>query len=71
MEFRILGPLEAVEAGRPIPLDRKLTRALLACLLLHANEPIAADRLIDELWGPRAPRTATASLQNYVSRLRS
>jgi DNA-binding SARP family transcriptional activator len=70
MEFRILGPLEVVQDGRPIPLGRKLTRALLAYLLLHANERVSADRLIEELWGSPSPRTATASLQNYVSRLR-
>jgi DNA-binding SARP family transcriptional activator len=70
MEFRILGPLEVVEDGRPIPLDRKLSRALLAYLLLHANEPVSSDRLVDELWGEGAPKTAVASLQNYVSRLR-
>src|SRR5213076_757105 len=27
-------------------------------------------RLIDEVWGPTPPKTAGASLQNYVSRLR-
>jgi DNA-binding SARP family transcriptional activator len=70
MEFRILGPLEVVEDGRPIPLDRRLSRALLAYLLLHANEPVSSDRLVDELWGEGAPKTAVASLQNYVSRLR-
>jgi DNA-binding SARP family transcriptional activator len=70
MEFRILGPLEVVEDGRPIPLDRHRMRALLAFLLLRANEPVSADRLIDEVWGPDPPKTASASLQNYVSRLR-
>jgi DNA-binding SARP family transcriptional activator/tetratricopeptide (TPR) repeat protein len=45
-------------------------RALLAFLLLHANELVSADRLIDEVWGPEPPKTAGASLQNYVSRLR-
>jgi len=45
-------------------------RALLAFLLLHANQPVSADRLIDEVWGPEPPKTAGASLQNYVSRLR-
>src|SRR5256885_7098803 len=45
-------------------------RALLAYLLLHANELVSSDRLIDEVWGPEPAKTATASLQNYVSRLR-
>jgi DNA-binding SARP family transcriptional activator len=70
MEFRVLGPLEVVDDGRPVRLERRLSRALLAFLLLHANELVSSDRLIDELWGAEAPRTATASLQNYVSRLR-
>src|SRR5580765_6460639 len=70
VEFRVLGPLEVVEDGRVVALDRRRLRALLAFLLLHANEPISSDRLIDEVWGPEPPKTASASLQNYVSRLR-
>jgi DNA-binding SARP family transcriptional activator len=70
MEFRILGPLEVVDDGRPVPLDRRLSRALLAYLLLHANEPVSGERLVDQLWGETPPKTAVASLQNYVSRLR-
>jgi DNA-binding SARP family transcriptional activator len=53
-----------------VPLDRRRMRALLGYLLLHANAVVSSDRLIDEIWGPEPPRTATASLQNYVSRLR-
>src|ERR671936_391029 len=70
MEFRVLGPLEVVHDGRVVPLDRRRMRALLAFLLLHANELVSSDRLIDEVWGPEPPKTAGASLQNYVSRLR-
>src|SRR6266571_5333814 len=51
-------------------MDRQRMRALLAFLLLHANEPVSSDRLIDEVWGPAPAKTAGASLQNYVSRLR-
>jgi DNA-binding SARP family transcriptional activator/tetratricopeptide (TPR) repeat protein len=70
VEFRVLGPLEVVEDGRRVPLDRRRLRALLAFLLLHANELVSSDRLIDEVWGPEPPKTAGASLQNYISRLR-
>src|SRR5438067_5473815 len=70
MEFRILGTLEVVDDGRTVPLERRRMRALLAFLLLHANEPVSSDRLIDEVWGPTPAKTASASLQNYVSRLR-
>ena len=45
-------------------------RALLAVLLLNANEVVSNDRLIDELWGEQPPRTAPAYLQNCISKLR-
>jgi DNA-binding SARP family transcriptional activator len=70
MEFRLLGPLEVLEEGRAVPLRRRLSRALLAYLLLHVDEPISPDRLVNELWGAEPPRTARASLQNQVSELR-
>jgi DNA-binding SARP family transcriptional activator len=70
MEFRILGPLEALLEGRSLPLGGPKQRALLALLLLHANEPVAADRLIDQLWDGKPPRTAVKSLQVHVSGLR-
>jgi len=41
-----------------------------AILLLHANEVVSSDRLIDELWGDRAPATAAKTIQVYVSKLR-
>src|SRR5439155_4502820 len=69
-EFRILGPLAVVEDGRAVNLDRQRMRALLAYLLLHANEVVSSDRLIDKVWGPEPAKTAAASLQNYISRLR-
>ena len=45
-------------------------RALLALLLLHANETLSTDRLIDELWGERPPASAAKTVQVHVSRLR-
>jgi predicted ATPase/DNA-binding SARP family transcriptional activator len=70
MEFRILGPLEAVDDGRVVSLKAAKPRALLAILLLHANELVPSDRLIEDLWSGRPPVTATKILQTYVSRLR-
>ena len=45
-------------------------RALLAVLLLRANEVVSIDRLIDELWGDEPPPTAAKVVQVYVSQLR-
>jgi DNA-binding SARP family transcriptional activator/tetratricopeptide (TPR) repeat protein len=70
MDFGILGPLEISEAGRPLPVVGAKQRALLAVLLLHANEPVSNDRLIEDLWGEDPPGTARKSLQIHVSRLR-
>jgi YVTN family beta-propeller protein len=70
MEFRILGPLEVLEDGRQVDLGGAKQRALLAILLLHANEVVSTDRLIDALWEEEPPETAQKALQVYVSHLR-
>ncbi len=70
MEFRILGPLEVLDAGRLVRLGGGKQRALLALLLVHANETLSTDRLIDELWGERPPGNAAKTAQVHVSRLR-
>ena len=70
LEFRILGPLEVLDEGTPVPLGGRNQRALLTLLLLRANEPVSSERLVNELWGEHPPRTATTSLQNAVSQLR-
>jgi DNA-binding SARP family transcriptional activator len=70
MDFRLLGPLEVAEHDRSLALGGVKQRSLLAILLLHANELVSTDRLIDQLWGAAPPATAAKSVQVYVSRLR-
>jgi DNA-binding SARP family transcriptional activator len=70
VDFRLLGPLEVVRDGRPVTLGGRKPRALLAILLLHANEVVSADRLIDALWGEAPPGAAGNTLQAHVSQLR-
>src|SRR5512146_659331 len=69
-EYRVLGPLEVMDDGRPLALGGQKQRALLALLLIHAGETLSVDRIVDELWGENPPRTATRSLQNLVHNLR-
>ena len=47
VEYRILGPLELVGRGEPVALGRLKERLVLAVLLLHANEFVSRERLID------------------------
>jgi DNA-binding SARP family transcriptional activator len=70
MEFRILGPLEVWDGGGEVSLGGRKPRALLAVLLLHPNEVVSAERLIDELWGEDSRERAAAALRVNVSRLR-
>jgi YVTN family beta-propeller protein len=62
--------LHVLDDGRTVPLGTAKQQALLAVLLLHANEVVPRDRLIDELWGERPPPTAVKAVQVYVSQLR-
>ena len=70
MDFRILGPLEVECEGRALPLGGRQQRELLALLLLHANEVVPVDEIIDELWPEAPPPSATRSIHALVSRLR-
>src|SRR4051812_8301463 len=70
MEFRILGPVEVEDAGRSLKIAGAKQRGLLVLLLLHANEAVPRERLIDELWGEEPPETAATAIQVHVSQLR-
>jgi WD40 repeat protein/DNA-binding SARP family transcriptional activator/class 3 adenylate cyclase/tRNA A-37 threonylcarbamoyl transferase component Bud32 len=70
MQFRILGPLE-VDTGRgPLQLGGRKQRAVLAHLILHANELVPAETLVDEVWGDSPPDRSRNIIQTYVSHLR-
>lgn len=70
MEFRILGPLEVRSGGRALQIGGGKQRALLADLLLHHDEVVTTERLIDDLWGSSPPANATKTVQIHISRLR-
>jgi DNA-binding SARP family transcriptional activator/streptogramin lyase len=70
MRFAILGPIEVHDGMTLLNLGGGHQRKLLALLLLHANQPVSSDRLIEEVWGGRPPETAAKALQGLVSQLR-
>ena len=69
MEFRILGPVEAVHDSRTLPIGPR-ARGVLAMLLLDANRVVSADRLAAELWPSLGPAKAAANLQVRLTELR-
>jgi len=70
VEFRLLGPVEVLRSGSAVALGGGKPRALLALLLIHRNELVSRDTLIEALWPDRPPGTAAHSLDVQISRLR-
>jgi DNA-binding SARP family transcriptional activator len=70
VDFRILGPFEVCDGDQHIPIGPPKQRAVLAVLLVHANQVVAVDRLIDLLWGEEPPARAGGALQAYMHNLR-
>ncbi|HEX3592299.1 MAG TPA: BTAD domain-containing putative transcriptional regulator [Pseudonocardiaceae bacterium] len=68
--FTVLGPVQVVVDGEPVPIGSPGARALLLLLVLHANQVVSIERIIDGLWGDDPPATARTIVHGYVSRLR-
>ena len=68
--YRLLGPLEVTVDGTAVDLGGLKQRALLAILLLHANQPVHRDVLVDQLWGEHPPAGAEHAVNVYIWRLR-
>ena len=66
----VLGPLEVGRGGEQVRLGSAQQRRFLAVLVVHANEVVSNDRLVDVLWGDAPPVRAPHTLQTLVSRLR-
>jgi YVTN family beta-propeller protein len=70
IDYRLLGPLEVGADGHAVEIGGLRQRALLAMLLLRANQAVSRDVLVDQLWGERPPAGAQHTLEVYISRLR-
>src|SRR4051794_8374872 len=70
VRFTVLGPLTVTVDGSTVALPGRRERAVLATLLAASGEPVAADRLVDEVWGAPPRASALNSLQVAVPRLR-
>ncbi|MGX6601772.1 BTAD domain-containing putative transcriptional regulator [Micromonosporaceae bacterium Da 78-11] len=71
MDISVLGPLEVRgRTGETVTVAGSRLRTLLVLLALEAGRAVAADRLIDGVWGDEPPAAAGNALQALVSRLR-
>ena len=71
LAFRLLGPLEVTDGGRPVTLGGPRQRLVLAHLLLAANRVVTMDELIERVWDEDPPRAARNTIQSYISHLRA
>ena len=70
MEFKILGPVEAIAADGLIVIPPARVRTLLAVLLSRPGRVLSAAELVDAVWGDSPPSNPKPTVQNYVARLR-
>jgi serine/threonine protein kinase/ABC-type glycerol-3-phosphate transport system substrate-binding protein len=70
MRYKVLGPLQVTGPGGPISLGGPKQRAVLAHLLVRANELVPAESLIDQVWNGEPPEAARGTIHSYISHLR-
>jgi predicted ATPase/DNA-binding SARP family transcriptional activator len=70
VRFAILGPVEVTAGGTRLVLGGPRTRAVLARLIVAANQVVAAEALAGELWPDLEAGRAAANLQVRMAELR-
>ena len=68
--IRVLGPVEVILEGRPVPVAGHKKRAVLVALVLAIEHAVPVDQLEAAVWGDDPPPSARATLQGYISDLR-
>jgi DNA-binding SARP family transcriptional activator len=68
--FRVLSAVNVRSGGTIVKIAAPRQRALLAQLLVNANQTVSASKLIDGIWGGVPPQHPEAALQVVVCRLR-
>jgi DNA-binding SARP family transcriptional activator len=69
LELKVLGPVEVVLDSVPRRIGSPIQRTLLALLLMHPNEVVSTDRIVDVLWADNPP-DARRKLWFHISKLR-
>ncbi len=74
LHVRLFGTTRVLDAARvlgPADFGGVKPRRILEALALHRGHQVTKDRLVDVLWADRPPRNHVATLESYVSLLRS
>jgi DNA-binding SARP family transcriptional activator len=66
----VLGPLRVRFADRLTRVGAAKQRTLLGVLLVHVNQVVSVDRLLDAVWGDRQPAGGVKTLRSHISKLR-
>src|SRR5262245_15423727 len=67
--FTLLGPLTVRRGAEPLPLGPVKRRAMLATVVLAANDRVSIDRLTETVW-ESPPTSAVANLRTHATALR-
>lgn len=70
MQFQILGPLQVLADNVLLPVRGPREQKILAVLLLHADQPVPLEHLINAVWDDDPPATAATQVRNRISGLR-
>ncbi|APU15619.1 MULTISPECIES: AfsR/SARP family transcriptional regulator [Actinoalloteichus] len=68
--FGVLGPVVACRGSVAVRLPSGKRRLVLAVLLLHADDRVDREQIIDVVWGDRPPPSAVNLVQKYVGEVR-
>ncbi|RJQ80364.1 hypothetical protein D5S17_07815 [Pseudonocardiaceae bacterium YIM PH 21723] len=70
VKFRILGPVEIIRDGTPLPIGGPRNRAVLAALATDVGRAVNTEKLAGAVWGEQPPATVRAQIQICISALR-
>jgi len=70
VQFKLLGTFDVRAGRRDFTPSAPKHRELLVLLVLSRGRLVTTNALIDELWGENPPRSALATLQTYIYKIR-
>ncbi|MCX4238910.1 AfsR/SARP family transcriptional regulator [Streptomyces ortus] len=70
VDVQLLGPVELLVGGRVVEVGPPQRRTVMAALAVDVGRPVAADAVIERVWGTHAPDGARNAVHAHVARIR-